>query len=178
MKANVTLKDKTFAPYLNAEKIAEVVAATAARINEDYQGKEVLVLAILNGSFMFAADLVRHLDIKHTISFVKVASYEGIASTGTVKKLIGLMDALHDKHVLIIEDIVDTGNTLEKLLPSLIAEKPASLRLCTLLFKPDAFKADFNIDYVGMEIPNKFIVGYGLDYDGYGRNLPDIYQIV
>jgi hypoxanthine phosphoribosyltransferase len=173
----VTLKDKKFTPYLDASEIAEVVKTTAEKINKDYQGKEVLFIAILNGSFIFAADLVRHLTIKHTISFVKVASYEGLSSTGTVKKLIGLMDALENKHVIILEDIVDTGNTLDKLLPTLEAEKPASLSLCTLLFKPEAFKADFEIAYIGKEIPNKFIVGYGLDYDGYGRNLPDIYQI-
>lgn len=174
---SVILKDKTFKPYLSAEEIAEVVKATAEKINQDFEEKEVLFIAILNGSFIFAADLVRHINVKHTISFVKVASYEGMSSTGTVKKIIGLMDALEGKHVVIIEDIVDTGNTLDKLLPTLEAEKPASLSLCTLLFKPEAFKANFEIAYVGKEIPNKFIVGYGLDYDGYGRNLPDIYQI-
>lgn len=174
---SVILKDKTFKPYLSAEEIAKVVKATAEKINQDFEEKEVLFIAILNGSFIFAADLVRHINVKHTISFVKVASYEGMSSTGTVKKIIGLMDALEGKHVVIIEDIVDTGNTLDKLLPTLEAEKPASLSLCTLLFKPEAFKANFEIAYVGKEIPNKFIVGYGLDYDGYGRNLPDIYQI-
>lgn len=174
---SVILKDKTFKPYLSADEIAEAVKATAVKINQDFEGKEVLFIAILNGSFIFAADLVRYINVKHTISFVKVASYEGMSSTGTVKKIIGLMDALEGKHVVIIEDIVDTGNTLDKLLPTLLAEKPASLSLCTLLFKPEAFKANFEIAYVGKEIPNKFIVGYGLDYDGYGRNLPDIYQI-
>jgi len=127
---------------------------------------------------MFAADLMREIKIKNTISFVKVASYEGLSSSGTVKKLIGLMDSLENRHVIVIEDIIDTGNTLDKLLPTLEAENPASLSLCTLLFKPEAFKASFDIQYVGKSIPPKFIVGYGLDYDGYGRNLADIYQLI
>lgn len=174
----VQLKDKEFIPYLSAAEIAEINKELGEKINKDFEGKEVLFIAILNGSFMFAADLMRHIEVKNTISFVKVASYEGMSSTGTVKKIIGLMDSLENRHVVIIEDIIDTGNTLDKLLPTLQAEKPASLSLCTLLYKPDAFKASFDIDYVGKSIPPKFIVGYGLDYDGYGRNLADIYQIV
>lgn len=178
MSQIVQLKDKSFKPFISAEEIAEVNKQLAGRINADFEGKEVLFIAILNGSFVFAADLVREIKISNKISFVKVASYEGLSSSGTVKKLIGLMDALENRHVIILEDIIDTGNTLDKLLPSLQAEKPASLSLCTLLFKPDAFEASFDIDYVGKSIPKKFIVGYGLDYDGYGRNLKDIYQIV
>ncbi|MCD8528750.1 MAG: hypoxanthine phosphoribosyltransferase [Chitinophagales bacterium] len=175
---DIQILDKTFTPYIPATEIAEVNQQLAQKINADFEGKEVLFIAILNGSFIFAADLIRHINIKHTISFVKVASYEGLSSSGTVKKIIGLMDSLENRHVVIIEDIIDTGNTLDKLLPTLQAEKPASLSLCTLLFKPDAFKASFDIKYIGKSIPPKFIVGYGLDYDGYGRNLPDIYQIV
>ena len=179
MKNNtVTLLDKTFEPYLTAAEIAQINKELGAKINKDFEDKEVLFIAILNGAFMFAADLMREIKIKNTISFVKVASYEGLSSSGTVKKLIGLMDSLENRHVVIIEDIIDTGNTLDKLLPTLEAENPASLSLCTLLYKPEAFKAGFKIDYVGKEIPQKFIVGYGLDYDGYGRNLADIYQIV
>lgn len=177
-KSIVQLKDKEFKPYLSAAEIAEINKELGEKINKDFVGKEVLFIAILNGSFMFAADLMRHIEVKNTISFVKVASYEGMSSTGTVKKIIGLMDSLENRHVVIIEDIIDTGNTLDKLLPTLHAENPASLSLCTLLYKPDAFKASFNIDYIGKSIPPKFIVGYGLDYDGYGRNLADIYQIV
>lgn len=176
-QAIVTLKDKEFVPYLSAKEIDEAIVGVANRINNDFMGKEVLFIAILNGSFVFAADIMRKIDLKNQISFVKVASYEGISSTGTVKKIIGLMDSLTNRHVIILEDIIDTGNTLDKLLPTLVAEEPASISLCTLLFKPEAFKADFKIDYVAKEIPNKFIVGYGLDYDGYGRHLPDIYQI-
>lgn len=178
MKNNVTLQDKTFKPFINATEIANINKELAAKINKDFEGKEVLFIAILNGSFMFAADIMRYISVKNTISFVKVASYEGMSSSGTVKKIIGLMDALENRHVIILEDIIDTGNTLDKLLPTLQAEKPASLSLCTFLFKPQAFKAQFNIKYIGKSIPPKFIVGYGLDYDGYGRNLPEIYQIV
>lgn len=173
----IQLKDKEFVPYLSAKDLAEINKELGAKINKDFAGKEVLFLAILNGAFIFAADLMREITVKNTISFVKVASYEGLSSSGTVKKLIGLMDSLEGRHVVVIEDIIDTGNTLDKLLPTLQAENPASLSLCTLLFKPEAFKADFEIQYIGKEIPNKFIVGYGLDYDGYGRNLADIYQI-
>ena len=174
----VALKDKTFKPFMSAVEIAQINKELAEKINTDFEDKEVLFIAILNGAFIFAADLMRNITIKNTISFVKVASYEGLSSSGTVKKLIGLMDSLENRHVIIIEDIIDTGNTLDKLLPTLKAENPASLSLCTLLFKPEAFKAKFDIAYIGKSIPNKFIVGYGLDYDGYGRNLSDIYQIV
>jgi|TARA_B100001093_G_scaffold129477_1_gene122075 hypoxanthine phosphoribosyltransferase len=174
----VELKDKTFKPFMSAAEIAQINKELAEKINTDFEDKEVLFIAILNGAFVFAADLMRNITIKNTISFVKVASYEGLSSSGTVKKIIGLMDSLANRHVIIIEDIIDTGNTLDKLLPTLKAENPASLSLCTLLFKPEAFKATFDITYIGKPIPNKFIVGYGLDYDGYGRNLSDIYQIV
>ncbi len=178
MENIVTLRDKDFKPFMSAAEIAVINKELGAKINADFAGKEVLFIAILNGSFMFAADLMREITIKNTISFVKVASYEGMSSSGTVKKIIGLMDSLENRHVVIVEDIIDTGNTLDKLLPTLIAEKPASLSLCTLLYKPEAFKASFDIDYIGKSIPPKFIVGYGLDYDGYGRHLADIYQIV
>lgn len=178
MGNTVKLKDKEFESFITAAEIADINRALAAKINADFQDKEVLFIAILNGAFVFAADLMRNITVKNTISFVKVASYEGLSSSGTVKKIIGLMDSLENRHVVIIEDIIDTGNTLDKLLPTLEAENPASLSLCTLLYKPDAFKASFDIKYIGKSIPPKFIVGYGLDYDGYGRNLAEIYQIV
>lgn len=178
MEGKIKLLDREFKPFMSAEEIAEINKDLGAKINADFKDKEVLFIAILNGAFMFAADLMRNITVKNTISFVKVASYEGLSSSGTVKKIIGLMDSLENRHVVIVEDIIDTGNTLDKLLPTLIAEKPASLSLCTLLYKPDAFKASFDINYIGKSIPNKFIVGYGLDYDGYGRHLSDIYQIV
>lgn len=174
----IQVKDKEFKPYLSAKEIDEAVTKVAQKINEDFKGEKVLFLAILNGSFMFASDLLKKVDLECEISFVKVASYSGTSSTGKVKKLIGLMQSLENRNVIIIEDIIDTGNTLDKLLPTLEAEEPKTLSLCTLLFKPEAFKADFDIHYIGKEIPNKFILGYGLDYDELGRNLADIYQIV
>jgi hypoxanthine phosphoribosyltransferase len=176
--ATITVKDKQFQPYLSVEEIDEAVSKVAKQINEEFKGQEVLFIAILNGSFMFASDLLKKIDLECEISFVKIASYSGTKSTGKVKKLIGLMQSLEDRNVIIVEDIIDTGNTLDKLLPTLIAENPKSLKLCSLLFKPEAFKADFDIHYIGKEIPNKFILGYGLDYDELGRNLKEIYQIV
>jgi hypoxanthine phosphoribosyltransferase len=176
--ATITVKDKQFRPYLSVEEIDEAVTKIAKQINEEFNGQKVLFIAILNGSFMFASDLLKKIDLECEISFVKIASYSGTKSTGKVKKLIGLMQSLEDRNVIIVEDIIDTGNTLDKLLPTLIAENPKSLKLCSLLFKPEAFKADFDIHYIGKEIPNKFILGYGLDYDELGRNLKEIYQIV
>ena len=174
----IQVKDKKFKPYLSVQEIDKAVKKVADKLNNDFNGEDVLFISILNGSFMFASDLLKKIDLNCEISFVKIASYSGTKSTGKVKKLIGLMQSLEGRNVVIIEDIIDTGNTLDKLLPTLIAEKPKSLKLCTLLFKPEAFKANFKIDYIGLEIPNKFILGYGLDYDQLGRNLADIYQIV
>tara|TARA_B110000495_G_C22993564_1_gene585413 strand:+ start:1179 stop:1712 length:534 start_codon:yes stop_codon:yes gene_type:complete len=176
--AIIKVKDKQFQPYLSVEEIDEAVTKVANKINKEFKDQKVLFIAILNGSFMFASDLLKKVDLECEISFVKIASYSGTKSTGKVKKLIGLMQSLEDRNVIIVEDIIDTGNTLDKLLPTLIAENPKSLKVCTLLFKPEAFKADFNIDYIGKEIPNKFILGYGLDYDELGRNLKEIYQII
>lgn len=176
--AIITVKDKQFQPYLSVEEIDKAVTKVANQINEEFKGQKVLFIAILNGSFMFASDLLKKVNVECEISFVKIASYSGTKSTGKVKKLIGLMQSLEDRNVIIVEDIIDTGNTLDKLLPTLIAEDPKNLKLCTLLFKPEAFKADFDIHYIGKEIPNKFILGYGLDYDELGRNLEEIYQII
>lgn len=176
--STITIKDKQFQSYLSVKEIDEAVTKVANQINDEFKGQKVLFIAILNGSFMFASDLLKKVNLECEISFVKIASYSGTKSTGKVKKLIGLMQSLEDRNVIIIEDIIDTGNTLDKLLPTLIAENPKNLKLCTLLFKPDAFKADFDIHYIGKEIPNKFILGYGLDYDEFGRNLAEIYQIV
>lgn len=174
----IQIKDKKFTPYLTAKEIDTAVSDVAKKINEDFKGQKVLFLAVLNGSFMFTSDLLKKIDLDCEISFVKLASYSGTESTGTVKSLIGLTQSLEGLNVILLEDIIDTGNTLDKLIPTLEAEKPKTLSMCTLLFKPEAFVADFKIDYIGLEIPNKFIVGYGLDYDQLGRNLADIYQIV
>ncbi len=176
--AQVTLNDKTFSPFISAAEIDSAIARTAARINEDYRGQKLLFIAVLNGSFVFAADLLRKITVDCEISFVKVASYHGVSSTGSINELIGLTEQIEGRDVVVIEDIVDTGLTLQKVRTLLSERKPASLRIASLLFKPEAYKGQVPVDYVALEIPNEFIVGYGLDYDGLGRNLPDIYKIV
>jgi hypoxanthine phosphoribosyltransferase len=178
MGQTVQLRDKQFDVYLRHEKIRERVIEMAARIDKDYDGKAPLFIAILNGSFIFAAELFLHISIDCSISFVKVASYKGTTSTGNIINLIGLDEKIKDRHVLILEDIVDTGKTLSILLKNLGNSNPASLKVITLLSKPDALVYDIDLPYVGFEIPNDFIVGFGLDYDGLGRNLKHIYKIV
>jgi len=150
----------------------------AEKINHDLDGKNPLFLAVLNGSFMFAADLMRYVTIPSEISFVKLASYQGTVSTGTVKEVIGINEDLTDRTVVIVEDIVDTGVTMKRMLETLGTRGPKALHICTLLLKPGKLQVPLNIDYVAMEIPNDFIVGYGLDYDQQGRNLRDIYTLV
>lgn len=178
MTDNITIKDKQFTPYIPSEQIQLRVRELARQINTDYAGKTPLFVAILNGSFMFAADLFKHLDIDCSISFVKVASYKGTTSTGRVVNLIGLDETIRDRDIILLEDIVDTGKTLSELLPDFTNQNPRSLKILTLLAKPECLEYDVKVDYVGFEIPNAFIVGYGLDYDGLARNLKDIYQIV
>lgn len=173
----IKVKDKDFEISIDASAIDTVVQRIAAEINRDYEGKNPLFLAILNGSFVFAADLIRKITIPCQISFVKLASYSGTSSTEEVRELIGLNEEIRGRHLVVVEDIVDTGMTLDKLLKDLQKFEPASVRLACFTFKKEAFKKSFNIDYLGMTIPNEFVVGYGLDYDGYGRNLPDIYKI-
>jgi len=170
--------DLTFTDYLSAKTIADRVAILGAQINEDFGDKNPLFLCILNGSFMFASDLYKHISTPSEISFVKLASYKGTTSTGTVVNMIGLDKDLFNRHVVIIEDIVDTGKTLFEFLPTIEHQQPASISICTLLQKPEALKHDVAVKYVGFAIPNKFVIGYGLDYNGYGRNLPEIYQVV
>jgi hypoxanthine phosphoribosyltransferase len=175
--ATIKVKDKDFEISIDASAIEAAVQKMAIEINRDYGDKNPLFLAILNGSFIFAADLIRKITIPCQISFVKLSSYSGTASTEEVKELIGLNEDITGRHVVIVEDIVDTGITLEKLLKDLEKFKAASVKLACLTFKKEAFKKSFRIDYLGLTIPNEFIVGYGLDYDGYGRNLPDIYKV-
>ncbi len=176
--ARIKVKNREFELSITESFIEETVQKIATKINRDYEGKNPLLLSILNGSFVFAADLVRKITIPCQISFVKLSSYSGPDSTENVKKLIGLNEDINGRHLIIIEDIVDTGLTMEILLKNLEEFKPASVRLACLIFKKEAFKKDFHIDYLGITIPNEFVVGYGLDYDGYGRNLPDIYKMV
>lgn len=173
----IKVHDKEFEIFLSAEKIQETIRVMGEKINRDMQGKNPLFLVVLNGAFMFAADLIKHVDTPCQISFVKLSSYVGTQSTNTVRELIGLDEVLHDRMVVILEDIIDTGVTMAETITKLRKLEAREVKLATLLFKPDAFVKDYSIDYIGMEIPNDFIVGYGLDYDGHGRNYPDIYKI-
>lgn len=174
----VKIKDKSFRTFIPESEILERVKDVAEKINHDLDGKNPLFLAVLNGSFMFAADLMRYVTIPSEISFVKLASYQGTVSTGTVKEVIGINEDLTDRTVVIVEDIVDTGVTMKRMLETLGTRGPKALHICTLLLKPGKLQVPLNIDYVAMEIPNDFIVGYGLDYDQQGRNLRDIYTLV
>ena len=174
----VKVKDKTFRTFIPEEEIQRRVKAVAERLNTDMAGKNPLFLAVLNGSFIFAADLMRNITSPCEISFVKLASYEGTTSTGKVKEVVGINESLKDRHVVIVEDIVDTGFTMKHMLETPGTREPASLHICTLLVKPGKLQVDLNIEYAAMEIPNDFILGYGLDYDQQGRNLRDIYTLV
>ncbi len=174
----ISVKDKKFALSISAEEIKKIIKGIADRINSDFQGEEVVFIGVLNGSFMFASDLIKHIELPCKVCFMKVSSYEGTGSTGQVKQLIGLNEDIAGRNVVVIEDIVDTGLTMRDVLGQLMAMNPKSLKLASLIFKPESFREDYKVDYVGFSIPNDFIVGYGLDYDGYGRNLPEIYTVV
>ncbi len=173
----IRVHDKEFEPYLDAGMIAEKVKEIARRINQDYKDKKPLFIAILNGSFMFAADLFKEIHIEAEISFIKLVSYKGTRSTGHVITAIGLDMDFYGRHVIIIEDIVDTGKTLNEFLPQLQHQQPASLRIAALLHKPAATVYPVPVDYLGFSVPDKFLLGYGLDYDGLGRNIPAIYKL-
>ena len=174
---NKQILDKSFKPYLTSSEIGIAIQKIADQINLDYQDKNPLFIAILNGSFIFASDLFKKIDIPAEISFIKLASYQGTKSTGNVITAIGLETDLFDRHVVVLEDIIDTGKTLSAFLPQLQHHQPKSLKVCTLLHKKEATKYQITIDYLGFEIPDLFVVGYGLDYNGYGRNLDQIMQI-
>ncbi len=176
--ATIRVHDKLFEPYLNAAAIAEKVKSIADRLNKDYDGRKPLFIAILNGAFMFAADLFKHLTIEAEICFIKLASYKGTKSSGQVITAIGLDTELFSRHVVILEDIVDTGKTLHEFLPQLHHQQPASLKIVALLHKPAATIHPITVDYTGFSIPDKFVLGYGLDYNGLGRNINEIYQLV
>lgn len=175
---NVKVFDKTFQLSIPEHKILETVDRLAAEITRDVDGKDPVFIAVLNGAFVFASDLMKRLDMPCSISFVKMASYTGTSSSGRVSELIGLNEDLRNREVIVLEDIIDTGFTMEILISRLKELGPANIRIASLLFKPDAFQGNFPIDYIGMEIPNDFIVGYGLDYNGYGRNLKEIFTLV
>lgn len=169
--------NKKFTPYITAAQIDEQIKRLGAELNKDYAGKCPLFIAILNGSFMFASDLFKELTIDAEICFIKLASYKGTKSTGNVITSIGLDEPLTDRHVVIVEDIVDTGKTLHEFLPQLFNQQPASIKIAALLHKPEALAYPVKIDYLGFNVPNKFLLGYGLDFDGLGRNLKEIYQL-
>ena len=173
----VRVHDKYFSPYLSEEVIIEHVKKLAAQLSKDYEGKKPLLIAILNGSFIFAADLFRHITTDAEICFIKLTSYKGTKSTGHIVTVIGLETDISKRDVIIIEDIIDTGKTLHAFIPQLLNQQPASLKIAVLLHKPEATIYPIHIDYQCFSIPNKFVVGYGLDYDGLGRNLPAIYQL-
>lgn len=175
----VKLWDKEFGISYPAEEIKKDIGNLAKRINADLAGEDFpLFISVLNGSFIFTADFIRLITIPCEVSFVKLASYQGTSTTGSVNQLIGLTENIEGRTVVILEDIVDTGITLGKLVDSLISHNPKKVVVATLLFKPEAYKGSIKIDYVGKTIPNDFIVGYGLDYNGLGRNLADIYTLI
>ncbi len=173
----IRVHDKQFEPYLTSEEIALRIKMVAQQINADYAGKKPLFIAILNGSFMFASDLFKEITIDAEICFIKLASYKGSKSTGHVITAIGLDMDIIGREVIVIEDIVDTGKTLSEFLPQIHHQQPASVKIVALLHKPDAMVYPVKIDYLGFSIPNKFVVGYGLDYDGLGRNIREIYRL-
>jgi len=173
----IKLHDKTFEPYVSAEELNQITERMASEVYQDLQESRPIFIAILNGSFMFAADFLRHYKGECEISFVKMASYKGTQSTGKIHQLIGLSTPVEGRDLVILEDIIDTGNTLEEIYRIFEDKKVNSFRVATLFFKPDAYKKDLKIDYVGKPIPNRFIVGYGLDFDEIARNLPQVYQL-
>ena len=174
----IRILDKTFREMITEKVIVERIKELSIKVNKDLAGKDVVFLGILNGAFLFAADLFRQIDFPARISFVKLASYEGTSSSGFIKELIGWNEDIKNKTIVVIEDIVDTGNTLERIVDELVIRKASEIKIATLLYKPEAYTRNIPLDYVGFEIPNDFVVGYGLDYDGFGRNLPSVYTLV
>ncbi len=173
----VKIHDKHFKPFISAKKIAKCVAELGKKITTDYRDKRPILLSVLNGSFVFAADLARAIETDCELTFVKLTSYKGTSTTGNVQTVLGLDADLTGRHIIIVEDIVDTGNTLHNFTQELLKNDPASVEIATCFFKPAALKYPLSIKYIGFDIPNKFIVGYGLDYDGLGRNLPAVLQL-
>ena len=174
---SIKIKDKEFVPMISEAEIKERVKAVAQQISKDMEGKNPLLLAVLNGSFVFAADLMREITIPCEISFVKLASYQGTTSTGKVKEVIGINEDLSGRTIIIVEDIVESGLTMKRMIESIGTRNPESVNICTLLLKPDRLKTDLDIKYVAFSIPNDFILGYGLDYDQQAKGLKDIYVL-
>ena len=178
MDKEISVKDKKFRVSITADEIQKNVKRVADEINRDYKGGDIRFVGILNGSFMFAADLMKHIEVPCCIDFVKVSSYSGTSTTGNVKELIGLNNDIAGKDVVIVEDIVETGITMQTVIAMLQKLGARSVKIAILVFKPEAFKGGFDIDYIGIKMPKSFIIGYGFDYDGYYRNLPGIYSLV
>ena len=175
--STIKIHDREFVKTIPAEEIAQRVKGVAERINKDYAGKRPLLIGVLNGCFMFVSDLMKNLEIECEVSFVKFSSYQGAETTGNVKQLLGLSESIEGRDVIIVEDIVDTGLTMHKMLETLQEKKPASLAVASLFLKPARLRVPVEVKYSAFEIPDRFIVGYGLDYDGLGRNLPDVYDV-
>ena len=175
--STIKIHDREFVKTIPAEEIAQRVKGVAERINKDYAGKRPLLIGVLNGCFMFVSDLMKNLEIECEVSFVKFSSYQGAETTGNVKQLLGLSESIEGRDVIIVEDIVDTGLTMHKMLETLEKKKPASLAVASLFLKPARLRVPVEVKYSAFEIPDRFIVGYGLDYDGLGRNLPDVYDV-
>lgn len=173
----IQLHDKQFVPFISAEEIDFAIKKMATQVEADFADETPIFVGVLNGSFMVVSDFMKHYKTPCEVSFIKMTSYEGTSSTNNVKQLIGLDQDLTGRNVIVIEDIVDTGNTLVTLKELFKQQNVKSFKIATLFLKPEAYKKDIKIDYVGIRIPNKFIVGFGLDYDGLGRNLPEIYQL-
>lgn len=174
----VKILDKEFGVSIPSDEIQAAIQKVADRMNQDFVGKDIIFLGILNGAFMFASDLFKRIKVDCRITFLKLASYEGTRSTGTLKRLIGLNEDVSNATVVILEDIIDTGHTIVDIVKQLKGYEPKEIKVATMFLKPDVYDKDVKIDYIGMEIPNDFIVGYGLDYDGYGRNLADVYTLI
>jgi hypoxanthine phosphoribosyltransferase len=177
VKEVITIKDKQFDLFIEEEVIEQGIKRVAERMNVELAGKNPIFLAVLNGAFMFAGELMKEVSIPSEITFVRLASYQGTTTTNRVQEVLGLNESIRGRNVVIVEDIVDSGNTMVSLLQHLAKHEPEEVKIATLLFKPAALKQKLHLDYVALEIPNDFIVGYGLDYDGYGRNLKDIYKV-
>lgn len=175
---SIKIKDKSFRVFIPEAEIKTRVKALAEQMSKDLEGKNPIFLAVLNGAFIFAADLMREMTIPCEISFVKLASYQGTTSTGKVKEVFGINEDLSGRTVVIVEDIVESGQTMKQMIESLGTRNPASVQICTLFFKPEKLKEELTLDYVAFRIPDDFILGYGLDYDGLGRELKDVYTIV
>lgn len=176
--STIKIHDKEFRISISRKEIEKEVKRVAEEINNDYKGKKPLLLGVLNGCFMFVSDLMKNLDIECEISFVKLSSYQGTTTTGTIREVLGLAESIAGRDIIIVEDIVDTGLTMQRMIESLGTREPASIAIASLFTKPARLKVPVDIKYSAFTIPDRFIVGYGLDYDGLGRNLPDIYDAV